>query len=371
MDSDGNTLSGDSSAPAAPPSSTPEPSFERSSPASEHHEEPLEQIVDLDRPQYAPNDVRKSLEPEPPADLLRQPEPDALPPIEAPRPWKAEERERFAQLPRETQAYLVEREAERDRGLRQSQNEAARQLQAEREQLLKPEVERLRAEQERARLPLEAAQQLQLQETAAKEFQRRYPELTSGEPEFINQYHAMLHAQDPNRAAQFEADVRELATVAEDTQRITFKAQQEQARQESERRQAISQQMAAWSQQQDAEVAKVIPELGDPERAPELQKRALLYLNERLHMSPQAVARAWNGEPVSLRSWEAQVLLADAAYGRSVREASRNARPVVPPKPQQGGMNSDLNGSADNLAAAADQGNMAAYIAMRAKGRAR
>src|SRR5271166_1728543 len=50
------------------------------------------------------------------------------PPIEPPRSWKADEKERFKSLPRETQAYLAERETERDRALNRSQNEAAEKL---------------------------------------------------------------------------------------------------------------------------------------------------------------------------------------------------------------------------------------------------
>jgi hypothetical protein len=40
---------------------------------------------------------------------------EQLPPIEPPRSWTKDEKERFQTLPRETQAYLAEREQERDR----------------------------------------------------------------------------------------------------------------------------------------------------------------------------------------------------------------------------------------------------------------
>jgi hypothetical protein len=59
-----------------------------------------------------------------------------LPPIEPPRSWTTEEKERFKSLPRELQAYLSEREQERDRDVRRRQNEAAderKAAQAERE----------------------------------------------------------------------------------------------------------------------------------------------------------------------------------------------------------------------------------------------
>jgi hypothetical protein len=176
--------------------------------------------VDIDRPRYAENDLRKSLEPEPPADLLR-PGPEAPPPeIDPPRSWNKDARERFAQLPREAQEYIAAREEERDRVVRQAQNEAARAKQeaaAEVEQQLRPQVERFRAAEQLAKLPIEVAEQTRLQETALKEFQSRYSDLGSAEPEHVNQYHQQLLAENPDRAAQFEADVKELATIAEDT----------------------------------------------------------------------------------------------------------------------------------------------------------
>ena len=50
------------------------------------------------------------------------------PSIEPPRSWTKEAKERWASLPRETQEYLAEREQERDREFRRSQNEAADKL---------------------------------------------------------------------------------------------------------------------------------------------------------------------------------------------------------------------------------------------------
>jgi hypothetical protein len=70
---------------------------------------------------------------EPPAQQASPAEPA---PIEPPRSWTKEARERFASLPRETQEYLAQREQDRDRELRRSQNEAAEQrkvLEAERQ----------------------------------------------------------------------------------------------------------------------------------------------------------------------------------------------------------------------------------------------
>ncbi len=57
-------------------------------------------------------------------------EPAELPTIDPPRSWTKGEKERFATLPRETQEYIADREQERERAIRQSQNEAAEKTKA-------------------------------------------------------------------------------------------------------------------------------------------------------------------------------------------------------------------------------------------------
>ncbi len=82
----------------------------------------------------APVEVQPSAKPT----TERQPDPEVpeLPPIEPPRSWTKEAKQRFQSLPRETQQYLSVREQERDREVRRSQNQAAearKALEAERE----------------------------------------------------------------------------------------------------------------------------------------------------------------------------------------------------------------------------------------------
>ena len=55
-------------------------------------------------------------------------EPAEAQPIEPPRSWTKEAKEQWQALPRNTQEYLAQREQERDRELRRSQNEAADKL---------------------------------------------------------------------------------------------------------------------------------------------------------------------------------------------------------------------------------------------------
>ena len=75
------------------------------------------QAGDAAPPQEAPGEQTEAAEPAP-----------EEPPIAPPRSWTKAEKERFATLPRETQEYLAERETERDREVRRSQNETAEKL---------------------------------------------------------------------------------------------------------------------------------------------------------------------------------------------------------------------------------------------------
>jgi hypothetical protein len=359
---------------AAPPSSTPEPSFEQSSPASEqsNNRDPGNLAddgpVDIDRPRYAENDVRKSLEPEPPADLLRPPEAPPPPDIEPPRSWNKDARERFAQLPREAQEYIAAREEERDRVVRQAQNEAARAKQeadARFQQELRPEIERVRAAQELARLPIEVATAVQQRDAAATEFANRYPDLKDAS--FADQYHGMLLQQDAAKAEQFVADIHELAKIASDTELVTFKAQQEAAKQEAEQRQAYTQQLTAYHQQQDEAFTKAHPEFANPEKAREITEKTVMpFLREGLGLSPERIQQLWASEPL-FRSVESQRMMYFAAKGYAAERAARNAVPSMR-RPQSPGMDS---GPTDSLRRAADAGDMAAFVRLRSNGRTR
>jgi len=59
-------------------------------------------------------------------DLEAEAEEEELPPIDAPVSWTAEEKERFAGLPRETQEFIAKRETERERFVQSKAQEAAR-----------------------------------------------------------------------------------------------------------------------------------------------------------------------------------------------------------------------------------------------------
>ncbi len=62
---------------------------------------------------------------EAPADDSGDDTPDTPAPVEPPRSWSKEARERWSSLPRETQEFILRRETERDAEVRRGQNEAA------------------------------------------------------------------------------------------------------------------------------------------------------------------------------------------------------------------------------------------------------
>jgi hypothetical protein len=79
------------------------------------------------KPQQEQPEQRATEAPQPQGSEAPQAE-DAAPPIEPPRSWTKEAKEQWQALPRNTQEYLAQREQERDREVRRSQNEAAEKL---------------------------------------------------------------------------------------------------------------------------------------------------------------------------------------------------------------------------------------------------
>ena len=164
------------------------------------------------------------------------PEAEELPPIEPPRSWTKDEQERFKSYPRELQAYLSEREQQRDRELRRSQNEAAEHRKAIEAELAK--VDQARKEYE-AKLPA-IMQALQDAQAGAFADIRTVDDVQR------------LAAEDPFRYLQWQAHQQKLQAVAYEQEQAGKRQQQEQA--------------ANWTKFQADETAKAAemhPELFD------------------------------------------------------------------------------------------------------------
>jgi hypothetical protein len=233
-----------------------------------------------------------------------EPEQD-LPPIEPPRSWTTEEKERFKSLPRDLQAYLSEREQERDRDVRRRQNEAAderKAAQAEREA-----VARARQEYEAALPALLAS----LQHQQAGEF------ADIRTPADIEK----LAREDFPRYVRWDAQQKRIAALGDEARAVQQRLALE-----------LSQHWAHFTQQQDQLFADKVPDIADPDKAPKLRESAVNVLKDR-GFTEQELAQLWNGQAaISLRDHRLQLVILDAVKFSHAQRAAKDAltKPVPP-----------------------------------------
>jgi hypothetical protein len=245
-------------------------------------------------------------EPEANGETTANPEPPAAQaPIEPPRSWTKEARERFASLPRETQEYLASREQDRDREVRRSQNDAAEQRKA-------LEAERRQAEQ--ARLQYENALPsvlATLQQVQADSF--------SDVKSIIDV--ERLAREDWPRYVLWDAQQKRIASAQ---QELASAAQ----RQEQERQLRLDQYV---KRERDLLVEK-IPEIADPAQRAKLEHAAVGMLRE-LGFSDQELNGLYYGKgDLSLHDHRLQLLIRDGIRFRDAQKAAREAshKPVPP-----------------------------------------
>lgn len=232
------------------------------------------------------------------------PEAEELPPIEPPRSWTKDEQERFKSYPRELQAYLSEREQQRDRELRRSQNEAAEHRKA-------IEAERAHAEQARkeyeAKLP---AIMQALQDAQAGTF---------ADIRTVDDVQR-LATEDPFRYLQWQALQQKLQAVAYEQEQVGQRQQQEQ--------------LANWTKFQsdeNARAAELHPELADPQKAKHLREGVVELFRDKGFTDTELnnMAAGATYSPFDHR-W--QSILVDALKYREVQKAKSVAvsKPVPP-----------------------------------------
>lgn len=237
------------------------------------------------------------------ADTAEPPASEA--PIEPPRSWTQAARERFQTLPRETQQYLAEREAEREGELRRQHNEAAEQrnaLAAERERTLEA-----RTRYEEA-LP-DALTALRAQQAADFPDVRSLADVERLARADWPRY--MLFDAQQKRIAQAE---RELVVVGE--------------RQKEER----SQRLAALMSRESELLNEKIPEMADPAQRLKLQGAAIGLMHE-LGFSQRELDELYQGrKELSLHDHRLQLLLRDGVRFREAHKAAKeaSAKPVPP-----------------------------------------
>jgi hypothetical protein len=270
---------------------------------------------------------------------------EELPPIEPPRSWSKDEKERFQSLPRETQAYLAERETERDREIRRAQNEAAEKLKGltAKEQAV-----------EQARQHYEAALPQLLQSLQNQQLGEFSDIKTIADVE-------KLAREDWPRYLQWDVAQKKLAAVKQEM----LAAQQRQATEKQQR-------FAEFATRKDDLFKERVPEMADSAKAAKLQSSAMNVLKD-LGFEEAELAASWNGEKeLSLRDHRLQLLIRDATLWREAQtKAVTAAKKPVPPVQRPGAAtvkNAGREAELQNLSKQLDanpSGRNAAMIAAR------
>ena len=261
-------------------------------------------------------------EPEAPGETqAADPAEDTLPPIEPPRSWTKDEKDRFKTFPRELQAYLSEREQERDRELRRSQNEAAEKLKGltAKEQA----VEQAKQQYESA-LPILLQN---LQTAYAGEF---------ADIQSMADVQRMAN-EDAFRYAKWDAQQKQIAAVNQELR-------------EAQSRQSVEQQQkfAEFVKRESELFADKAPEVADETQRSKLQSSAVTVLRE-LGFKDDELGQLWRGEKsVSLHDHRLQLLIRDGIKFREAQEKAKAAEKKPLPAPQRPGV-------AQNKGAAQDQ----------------
>jgi hypothetical protein len=276
--------------PEAPVAAAPD------APAEAPEESKAEDANDAAPPEEAPGETQEA-------------DPAEQPPIEPPRSWTKEAKERWQSLPRETQEYLAEREQERDREVRRSQNEAAEKTKAltAKEQA----VEQARQQYEAA-LPILAQN---LQASMSSEFAdiRTMADVQK------------LAQEDWPRYARWDAQQKQLAAVQQEHEASTKRQEQERIAK-----------FAEFAEKEDRLLQEKVPELADKDKAAKLQKTALGVLHEA-GFTDDELSQSWSGEgKINLRDhrWQMVVIKAakyDAAQqGFVEKTTAAKAKPLPP-----------------------------------------
>lgn len=242
---------------------------------------------------------------QPPGEEPQQENAEAeLPPIPPPRSWSADDKAKFAELPRDLQETVAARERQRDTEVNRRQQEAAERTRAANAQRERALATQFAYEN---RLPAELQQ-------ISNAFQREFPDIRNWDQL------EHLQATNPHRFQRFQL----LYNKAQATQGELMAAQQ--------RRQAWNaQRWAQYSQANDQRFAEAVPEMRDEKRAKELQENARETLRAA-GFTDQEIMGAWMGRPLYLRDHRAQSLLRDAAVYRQMQSKAKKVQQTPVPQ---------------------------------------
>lgn len=187
------------------------------------------------------------------------------PPIDPPRFWTSEAKERFNSLPRETQQYIVEREQARDAEVRRTQNETAEQRKAF--EAKSAEVDKVRQEYE-AKLPA-------LNQLVQSELSRQFPDIKSQADidRYANEALA-VSSTDPFRSQQITAYLTAFRAAYDRTLLVANELQQSEQRKAQE----SQKQTAERKTREHSLLMEKAPEFSDPKKLDAAQKAVVQAL---------------------------------------------------------------------------------------------
>jgi len=237
---------------------------------------------------------------------------------------------------------LTTRQEQIERQAEQAQVQAA-QAQAEQKEVERAQQAQaahaaaaVRAQQEAA--ALQQVRQMSLNEAQlAARIQQHEQQIFQRYPEVLD-WQAWEHTQktNPARAAEIQregaksqAAVAQFAKLQQDRQLREYAIGQHQA-------QVATAQRAAWNTHQDEaftrELAKRHPQFASDEGRTKMQRLAREYLEKDMGLTKQQIDAEWKGG--ALRSFAAQVMLADAVAHRAAQESLRDLNSKRAPVPE-------------------------------------
>lgn len=226
-------------------------------------------------------------------------------PIEPPRSWTKDEKDRFATLPRETQEYLAQRESERDRAYDRRQNEAAEKLKG------------LTAKE-------------QAVEQARQQYETALPALLQTlQQNQAGQFSDIKTMDDVNRLAQtdwpryvmWDAAQKQIAAVQNEVTATTQRQTQEKQNK-----------LVEFAKREGERFIEKAPELADEKQKTALQNKAVGVLRD-LGFDDAELGKLWRGESdISIHDHRLQLLVRDAVKFRDAQAAAKTAttKPVPP-----------------------------------------
>ncbi len=224
-------------------------------------------------------------------------------PLELPRSWSKDRAEQWKELNPDLQSYLLERDSQNSKAVRQAQNEAAEH--------------RKGLDTERTALE-DARKQTEQLNTQLLE---RFNQTIMGEFSDIRTQQDVekMAREDWPRFSLYQAKMMELQNYNQIQQQAQQRHQQE-----------FRTQWDKFSTDEDKRFLEAAPEMQDETRASAVRNRSLSLLKD-IGFTDQDLSRLWNGEvSLSLRDHRAQLLIRDAVRYREAQTAARtkSVKPV-------------------------------------------